>query len=83
MLLLVRLLEYVSDGYMSAAIAKIANYMRLSETLAGSTLLAFSNGASDVITAIIAPEGDNDNRIIGSLFGAGAMSCIARSRITT
>lgn len=70
MLLLVRLLEYVSDGYMSAAIAKIANYMRLSETLAGSTLLAFSNGASDVITAIIAPEGDNDNRIIGSLFGA-------------
>lgn len=69
-MLIIRLLEYVSDDYMSAAIAKIANYMRLSESLAGATLLAFSNGASDVITAVIAPEGNNDNRIIGSLFGA-------------
>ena len=69
--LLVRLLEYASDGYISAAIAKLANYMRLTESLAGSTLLAMSNGASDVITALVAAgdEGD-DSLVMGSLFGA-------------
>lgn len=75
LVLLVRLLEYVSDGYMSAAIAKIANYMRLSESLAGATLLAFSNGASDVITALVAADGDSDDLVMGSLFGASIFTC--------
>jgi sodium/potassium/calcium exchanger 6 len=60
---------------MSAAIAKISNYMRLSESLAGSTLLAFSNGASDVITAIVAADGDSDDLVMGSLFGASIFTC--------
>ena len=78
MFLLIRLLEYTSDGYISAAIAKISNYLRLSESLAGSTLLAFSNGASDVITALVASSGsEGDNLVMGSLFGASifTMSC--------
>jgi len=73
----VRLLEYTSDGYISAAIAKISNYLRLSESLAGSTLLAFSNGASDVITALVASDAEGDNLVMGSLFGASifTMTC--------
>lgn len=72
-----RLLEYTSDGYISAAIAKISNYLRLSESLAGSTLLAFSNGASDVITALVASDEAGDNLVMGSLFGASifTMTC--------
>lgn len=49
--------------------------MRLSESLAGSTLLAFSNGASDVITAVVAADGDSDDLVMGSLFGASIFTC--------
>jgi len=64
-------LAYISDNYISAAIAKISIYLKLSQSLAGSTLLAFSNGASDVITAIVATNStEDDSLVMGSLFGA-------------
>lgn len=50
----------------------LSHYLKLSESLAGVTLIAFANGSGDVITAIVAsesPEGLSYN--IGSLFGAG------------
>lgn len=50
----------------------LAKYLKLSEALAGVTLLAFSNGAGDVITAIVASSSDEGiSYNIGSLFGAG------------
>ena len=71
LLLLVRMLAYTSDEYISAAIAKASTYLHLSESLAGSTLLAFSNGASDVITALVASSSTGDDSLVmGSLFGA-------------
>jgi sodium/potassium/calcium exchanger 6 len=69
--LLIRQLDYVCDNYISEAISKLSLYMKLSESLAGSTLVSFSNGASDVVTALVAAGSqDDDNLVMGSIFGA-------------
>lgn len=50
----------------------MSEYLKLSEALAGVTLLAFANGAGDVVTAIVASsskEGVSYN--VGALYGAG------------
>lgn len=45
--------------------------MKLSESLAGVTLLSISNGASDVITVLVASSDEGgDSLVMGSLFGA-------------
>ena len=64
------------EEYVSPAVVYLAEYMELSEDMAGVTLLAFANGAGDVITAIVASdskEGISYN--IGSLYGAGLFVC--------
>lgn len=77
LILIVRLVEYASDGYISSAIAKISNYMNLTEPVAGATLLAFSNGASDVITALVASSAEgSDSLVMGSLFGASIFTML-------
>ena len=71
----IRLLEYTSDGYISQAIGKIAGYLKLTEAMAGATLLAFSNGATDVITTLVASgSGDGDDLAVGALFGASTFA---------
>jgi sodium/potassium/calcium exchanger 6 len=61
----------VCDNYISEAISKLSLYLKLSESLAGSTLVSFSNGASDVVTALVAAGSqDDDNLVMGSIFGA-------------
>lgn len=66
-----RLLEYVSERYISSAIGKITGYLRLTEAMAGATLLAFSNGATDIITTVVASSDDvGDDLAVGALFGA-------------
>ena len=60
------------DEYIAPAIVYISEYFELSESLAGVTLLAFANGAGDVVTAIVASgskEGVSYN--VGALYGAG------------
>lgn len=60
------------DEYISGAIVYVTEYYKMSEALAGVTLLAMANGAGDVVTALVSsgsPEGVSYN--IGSLFGAG------------
>ena len=66
-----RLLEHVSDGFISSAIGKITGYLKLTEAMAGATLLAFSNGATDIITTVVASGNDEgDDLAVGALFGA-------------
>ena len=60
------------DEYVAPAIVYLSKYLKLSEALAGVTLLAFANGAGDVVTAIVASsskEGVSYN--VGALYGAG------------
>ena len=62
----------VIEEYVAPAIVYLCEYLKLSESLAGVTLIAFANGAGDVLTAIVASgseEGISYN--IGSLYGAG------------
>jgi Ca2+/Na+ antiporter len=81
LMFLLRYLEYISDSYLSQAISKYAKYLRLSEALAGVTLLAFSNGATDIITALVSSFNSKIEGVelmIGALFGAStfAILCI-------
>lgn len=62
----------VIEEYIAPGIVYICEYLDLSESLAGVTLIAFANGAGDILTAIVASdskEGISYN--IGSLYGAG------------
>uniref|UniRef100_A0A183TIU1 Na_Ca_ex domain-containing protein n=1 Tax=Schistocephalus solidus TaxID=70667 RepID=A0A183TIU1_SCHSO len=63
----------------SPALIALARSMRMSQNLAGVTLLAFGNGAPDVFSAITAittgdPEAPDEGLGLGFLMGDGAMS---------
>ncbi|EEA08116.1 sodium/calcium exchanger protein, putative [Cryptosporidium muris RN66] len=63
----------VADTYISSLMIKLAECMRLSDTFAGSTLLAFSNSASDVILGILSAtlsERDTIYVFLGDVVGA-------------
>lgn len=63
--------EYVADG-----ISKISDWLGFSESLAAVTLLAFANGAGDVITALVASDAEGGvSYNIGALYGAGLFVC--------
>ena len=60
------------DEYIAPAIVYISEYFNFSESLAGVTLLAFANGAGDVVTAIVASGSkDGVSYNVGALYGAG------------
>lgn len=68
------LLSSTAENYLSPALAQLAKTIGCSETLAGITIVAFGNGAPDVLVAIAAgggDDGDGINFVIGSIFGAG------------
>ncbi|KAH8583707.1 sodium calcium cation exchanger having 12 transmembrane domains and signal peptide [Cryptosporidium sp. chipmunk genotype I] len=63
----------VADTYISSLMIKLAECLSLSDTFAGSTLLAFSNAASDVILGIISVsigEKDAIDVFLGDVIGA-------------
>lgn len=74
-LILVILFKFICtavEEYVAPAIVYLSEYLNLTESLAGVTLLAFANGAGDVLTAIVASdskEGISYN--VGALYGAG------------
>jgi len=74
-LLIIILFKFICstvDEYIAPGIVFLSKRFNFSEALAGVTLLAFANGAGDVITAIVAsgsPEGVSYN--VGALYGAG------------
>lgn len=62
----------IVEDFVAPAIEDITEALGISEALAAVTLLAFANGAGDVITALVAgsePGGISYN--IGALYGAG------------
>lgn len=82
-IVILRAVQNVSDKYLGPAITLIANKLELSEVMAGATLVAFSNGASDILTAVVgATSGDSGNKsegtdiVLGSLFGASIFAVL-------
>ena len=60
------------DEFVSPGIVYLSEQLQLSEALAGVTLLAFANGAGDVVTAIVASNSkDGVSYNVGALYGAG------------
>ena len=51
------LLSYAADEYLSPSLQQISSTFKLSESLAGVTLLAFGGGAPDVFASISAVSG--------------------------
>ena len=71
-MILFRFICATVEDYLAPAIVYLCEFLKISESLAGVTLLAFANGAGDVLTAIVASdskEGISYN--IGALYGAG------------
>ncbi len=67
------ILGSTADVYLSPALARISKMCKMSENLAGVTLLALGNGAPDVFSSIAA-SGDGDSGVsvaIGTLVGSG------------
>ena len=64
-------LSTISDKYLSPTLGSIAKKLKLSETVAGVTLLAFANGSPDIISSFSAGGEDEMGLYIsiGSLFG--------------
>jgi Ca2+/Na+ antiporter len=61
--------------YVATALSKIAKYLKLSQTVAGATVIALANGVPDIMTSIVSSLlGDQSEGIneltIGSLMGA-------------
>lgn len=55
------MLASTAEKYISPALENITNYLKISETLAGVTLVALGNGCPDVITAIVASSQKGNN----------------------
>lgn len=79
------IVSHISDDYTSLAIAKISKYLKLSEAIAGATLLAFANGVPDVLTVIISSlstTSPDASLAIGALFGANVFACTVVLAVT-
>ena len=57
-------LSYIADEYLSPSLEKIANTFKMSESLAGVTLMAFGAGAPDVFASLSASEGGDPEGIV-------------------
>ena len=62
-----------ADSYLSPALSLIAKRLRMSESLAGVTLLALGNGAPDVFASFSAAEGSSEGFYMAAatLLGSG------------
>lgn len=70
--LIFRYTATVVDEYIAEGITNISEAMGLSESLAAVTVLAFANGAGDVITALVSSGAEGGvSYNIGALYGAG------------
>lgn len=79
------LLSDTANRYLSQALTNISDKLKLSQNLAGVTILAFGNGANDVLSSIIASDGQGEEGLdvaLGSLLGGGIfVSCLVFSLV--
>lgn len=65
-------MSFISEEYITPALLKISEYLKMSNTLASVTLLAFANGAGDVITSIVSGAQSEDPSFpLATLYGSG------------
>ena len=67
------MLEYTSAHFVSNTLTKFASYLGLSEALAGCTLIAFANSATEIGTMMVnslEPKDEGDDMVLGDLMGA-------------
>ena len=66
------LLSDTCNNFLSVGVIKIVDLLKISQNLAGVTLLAFGNGASDVISSLVAAcDVKGIEFSIGALLGSG------------
>lgn len=71
------LLGKAADDYFCATLQLIADYLRMSDEVAGMTILALGNGSPDVSSTLIALKNNDYGIAIGELLGAGLfVSCV-------
>lgn len=70
-LLLFLVLGMTADDFLCPALVVVSRTLRLSESVAGVTLLAFGNGAPDIISSLAGIEQSRPALVIGELLGAG------------
>jgi sodium/potassium/calcium exchanger 6 len=67
-----RFMSSVVEEYLAPSITYLSEWFKLPEALAAVTLLAFANGAGDVITALVASGTSGGLAYnIGAIYGAG------------
>lgn len=72
LIILFFLLSDTSNNFLSVSLTKIVEVLKMSQNLAGVTLLALGNGASDVISSLVASsDKDGIEFSIGALIGGG------------
>lgn len=64
-------LSAVADEFLCPSLLAVAKNLRMSDNLAGVTLLAFGNGCPDIFASLAAASDDRSELIIGELLGAG------------
>ena len=68
-------LSSTGNDYLANVLGRISEKLKLSQNLAGLTLLALGNQAPDIAVAIVAGEGANEgfSTALGSLLGGGGL----------
>lgn len=72
-LFIFNILGSTADRYLSPALEAVSDRLKLSEAIAGVTLVALANGATDVVAGLVAGSKGSDQGFpiaVGALFGA-------------
>lgn len=64
-------LGMTADDFLCPALVVVSRTLHLSESVAGVTLLAFGNGAPDIISSLVGIEKSRPALVISELLGAG------------
>lgn len=77
------ILSNIADDYFAPIMSELADYLNISDELAGVTFLALGNGAPDISSAITAiTKGGNTTQLgIGALLGAAVFDPIVVSAV--
>src|SRR3990167_5301025 len=71
-----RVIGNISDEFLSISLGNISKRLGLSEALTGVTLLAYANGAPDIISSMVAGGEEGGELLsIGALYGASLFTC--------